>query len=78
MDHIDEKAMNKFDIIQSFTLKLDMKALDRLYLSFALSIQEYGDMVWSDGCDRDLDKPSSPYRNCVLYLYWRNINIIIT
>ena len=58
-NHIDEvyvKAMKRLDIIQSFKFKLDRNSLERFYLSFVLPILEYGDIVWSGACDRDLDK----------------------
>ena len=55
-NHIDVvyvKAMKRLYIIQSFKFKLDRNSLD---LSFVLPILEYGDIVWSGACDRDLDK----------------------
>ena len=58
-NHIDEvyvKAMKRLDIIQSFKFKLDRNSLERFYLSFVLPILEYGAIVWSGACDRDLDK----------------------
>ena len=48
--------MKRLDIIQSFKFKLDRNSLERFYLSFVLPILEYGDIVWSGACDRDLDK----------------------
>ena len=50
------RSMKRLDIIKSFKFKLDSNSLQRFYLSFVLPILEYGDIVWSGACDRDLDK----------------------
>ena len=50
------KAMKRLNIIQRLKFKLDRNSLERLYFSFVLLILEYGDIVWSGACDRDLDK----------------------
>ena len=81
-NHIDEvyvKAMKRLDIIQSFKFKLDRNSLERFYLSFVLPILEYGDIVWSGACDRDLDKLDKVHvaEPCALLLVQQNDHIQI-
>ena len=49
-----------------------------MFLSFVLPILEYGDIMWSGACDRDLDKLDKVHvRACALLLVQQNDHIQI-
>ena len=62
--HITEKAWKRVNIMKKLKFLLDRKALETIYLSFIRPLLEYGNVVWSNAAQYELDELDKIQTEC--------------